>query len=201
VAIESAVRRPARMYITNISSGETVHAQFNPTEFQEALEVNWARQTVPGLSHQPLQFVHTSNSKFTIDLYFNAQDGTSESGTSQATGPDFVTKLAPIGGLAQRLNQIHDTRRFLQSLCYPRRGAATVFAGGPPRVLFVWPQVVSLQCILTGLSFRYTRFNIDGTPVEFTASVSLEEIRDVRLLSEEVRQNGTQRSGVAPKGV
>ena len=59
---------------------------------------------------------------------------------------------------------------------------------------------MSLTCVVTALSFKYGRFNLDGTPVQFTAKVALEEVRDVRLLSEDVLQDGTQRSGAAPGG-
>ena len=176
MAIDVAARKPARMSIANIATGESVDAQFNPTDFEEALEVNWARQTVPGLSHQPLQFVNTGNAKFTLELNFEVQDPTTD------------------------LERIHLARRFLQSLCYPRRGAEDVVGGGPPRALFVWPGVISLTCVLTALSFKYGRFNLDGVPVQFTAKVTLEEIRDVRLLSEDVLADGTQRSGAAPGG-
>jgi hypothetical protein len=176
MGIETSGQTPARMSIANVSSGDSIDAQFNPTEFEEALEVNWARQTVPGLSHQPLQFVQTGNTKFTLELNFEAQDPTTD------------------------LDTIQYARRFLQSLCYPRRGAADVIGGGPPRVLFVWPNVISLTCVITALSFKYGRFNLEGTPVQFTAKLTLEEIRDVRLLSEDVLQDGTQRSGAAPEG-
>ena len=176
MALEVAAQTPARMSIANVSSGESIEAQFNPTELEEALEVNWARQTVPGLSHQPLQFVNTGNLKFTLELQFEAQN----------TATDVDRNL--------------QARRFLQSLCYPRRGAANVIGGGPPRVLFVWPTFVSLTCVIASLSFKYSRFNLAGTPVQFTAKVALEEIRDVRLLSEEVLANGTQRSGAGNGG-
>ena len=128
MGIEVAGRAPARMSIANVSTGESVDAQFNPTEFEEALEVNWARQTVPGLSHQPMQFVNTGNTKFTLELNFEAQDPTTD------------------------LEQILHARRFLLSLCYPRRGATTVAGGGPPRALFVWPTIVSLTCAITALT-------------------------------------------------
>lgn len=176
MALDVAARKPARMSIANVATGESVDAQFNPTDFEEALEVNWARQTVPGLSHQPLQFVNTGNAKFTLELNFEVQDPTTD------------------------LERIHLARRFLQSLCYPRRGAEDVVGGGPPRALFVWPGVISLTCVLTALSFKYGRFNLDGMPVQFTAKVTLEEIRDVRLFSEDVLADGTQRSGAAPGG-
>jgi len=171
MGLEVAGRRPARMAIVNVATGESVEAQFNPTELEEALEVTWARQTVPGLSHQPLQYVHTGNARFTLELHFEVQDPTTS------------------------LEQLHRARRFLQSLCYPRRGAEDVASGGPPRALFVWPGVISLTCVVTGLSFRYSRFNLDGVPVQFTAKVALEEIRDVRLTADEVLADGTRRSG------
>lgn len=176
MALEVASQRPARMSIANLSTGESVEAQFNPTEFEEALEVNWARQTVPGLSHQPLQFVNTGNVKFSLELNFEAQDPTTN------------------------IEQLNRSRRFLQSLCYPKRNAEDVIGGGPPRALFVWPGVVSLNCVVAALSLRYGRFNLEGAPIQFTAKLTLEEIRDVRLLSEEVLADGSQRSGAAPGG-
>ena len=176
MALDVAGQAPARMSIANVSTGDSVEAQFNPTELEEALEVNWARQTVPGLSHQPLQFVNTGNVKFTLELNFEAQDPTAD------------------------LAQILGARRFLQSLCYPRRGATDVIGGGPPRALFVWPTFVSLTCVITTLTFKYSRFNLAGTPTQFTAKLGLEEIRDVRLLSEDVLASGTQRSGAGNWG-
>jgi hypothetical protein len=176
MSLDVAGQTPARMSIANVSTGDSIEAQFNPTEFEEVIEVNWARQTVPGLSHQPLQFVNTGNTKFTLELNFEAQDATTS------------------------LDGIHYSRRFLQSLCYPRRGAEDVVGGGPPRALFVWPSVISLTCVVTALSFKYGRFNLNGAPIQFTAKVTLEEIRDVRLLSEDVLADGTQRSGSAREG-
>jgi hypothetical protein len=176
VALEAVSQVPARMSLANISTGESIDAQFNPTELEEALEVNWARQVVPGLSHQPLQYVHTGNDKFTLELYFDALDPTTD------------------------LAHIQHARRFLQSLCYARRGAQSLVGGAPPRVLFVWPTVVSLTTVITALSFKYSRFNLAGTPIQFTTKVTLEEIRDVRLVAEDVLANGTQRSGAGSGG-
>ena len=42
----------ARMYLINLATGIERTAQFNPTEFSRTLEVEYARQTVPGLSHK-----------------------------------------------------------------------------------------------------------------------------------------------------
>ena len=175
MTLDVASQRPARVSIANVSTGESIEAQFNPSELEESLEVNWARQTVPGLSHQPMQFIHTGNVKFTVELQFVATD---------------VSELA----------ELMHARRFLQSLCYPRRGASDVTGGGPPRALFVWPTLVSLTCVITTLNFKYSHFNIAGAPVQFTAKLTLEEIRDVRLTSDEVLVSGTQRSGAGNAG-
>ena len=174
MGLEVSSQRPARMSIANMTTGDSIEAQFNPTEFEETLEVNWARLTVPGLSHQPLQFINTGNAKFSLELYFDA------------TGLESDSFALP--------------RRFLQSLCYPKRGAQDVIGGGPPRALFIWPEIISLSCVLTGLSFKHKRFNVDGAPSQYTAKLSLEEIRDVRLLSEDVLANGTARSGAGREG-
>jgi len=175
MTLDVAGRRPALMSVANVATGESIEAQFNPSEFEESLEVNWARLAVPGLSHQPLQFVNTGNVKFTVELAFAATD---------------------INDLAELLR----ARRFLQSLCYPRRGASDVAGGGPPRALFIWPTLVSLTCVVTSLSFKYSRFNLASSPVQFTAKLALEEIRDVRITSDEVLVTGTQRSGAGNAG-
>ena len=175
MGIETSGRRPGRLSISNLSTGQSIEAQFNPTGLEESLEVNWARHTVPGLSHQPMHFVNTGNTKLTLELNFDVQDGTSA------------------------LNDLYASKRFLQSLCYPRANASNVATGGPPRALFVWPGAISLTCVIGSLSFRYGRFNVEGTPVQFTARVTLEEIRDVRLTSEDVLRDGSRRSARAPE--
>ena len=174
MSLQIAARRPARMIIVNVTSGAFIEAQFNPTEFTEALQVNYARQTIPGLSHQRLQYVNTNNVRIPLALELEALDP------------------------ASSLDDVLSAKRFLQHLCYPRRGAQDVVGGGPPRVLFIWPQTISLNCVVTDLSFTYQRFNGEGAPVQITANVTLEEIRDVRLPSEDVLVDGSQRSGTAP---
>lgn len=163
----------ARMYIAAFggNAAEIVVAQFNPTELEEQIEVNYARQTVPGLSHQVLQYINTNNVRFTFELYFHAGNGS----------------------LAANL----EARRRLESFCYPNADGHDVAEGGPPKVLFVWPNVVSILAVISSLEFKYTQFNNKGTPIAWTCRVALEEYREVRLLSDEVAELGTQR---APRG-
>ena len=166
---EAVTTAPQRMTITSLSDPRAVMTpQFNPTEFTEAISVNYSRTTVPGLSHEQLQYVATTNDKFSLDLFYDAD-------TQERADRNMVD------------------RKFLISLCYPRRPVGDLLIGGPPRLLFLWPGFISLTCVLTQLSFQYQRFAPSGIPIEFTASVTLEEIRDLRLIQDDVLENGTVR--------
>lgn len=161
---------PAKMSIVNLVTSEQMDAQFNPTEFEETVGAQFARLNVQGLSHQVTQFSYTENVKITFTLFFISVDG----------GP-FTQKA------------IERSRRFLMSLCYPRKTAGTVRSGGAPRALFVWPNLVSLTCFVTNVKFSYRRFNFRGKLVDYSAQIALEEVRDALITSEEVFQVGTER--------
>jgi hypothetical protein len=165
----------AKMYLVNLHTGIERAVQFNPTEFTRNLEVEYARQTVPGLSHKVMQYVSTNNTTFEMELFFDADN-------------------------RQQILENLATRRFIESMCYPR-GVDSIINGGPPRVLFVWPTFISLTTLITAMSETYTKFASDGTPLGFTIAITLEEVRNVRLLSEDVLSQGLQRSGLAPTNV
>lgn len=172
----SLAQKPERMYFQDLRTLEILTAQYNPTELEEALGVEWARLSPPGFSHKHLQYVGTENLTYTFDLIFDAAvEGTS-------------------------LTDILRARRFLMSLCYARRGAQNVREGQAPRFLFVWPTLVSLTAVISGaLTFKHETFNVRGTPTRFSVKMKLEEIRDVRLYSEDVRDEGTERIAKLPK--
>lgn len=168
-----AVAQPTRMTIGNLRTGETQEVFFNPTELQKQLSVNWTRQRVPGLPHEPLQYQNTSNLQVTLELYCQATDR------------------------AEDADLIDDFERFLMSLCYPSASADSIATGAPPRVLVVWPNVMSFQAVVAGnVQFRHTQFATDGRSLRYTATLPLEEIRDFRLTSEDVRRQGTRRAPV-----
>jgi hypothetical protein len=156
------VNDSARVTLANVRTGESIEAQFNPTALEESLAVNYAKQVVPGLSHEVLQFTNVGNHSFRLQLYFRAMDRYD----------------------AERLLYV---RRFLYSLCYPSAGAEDVAGGGPPRVLVIWPNALSLVCVVTNLAFNHQQFSANGMSRVYSCDVSLEEISDCRITSEEVR--------------
>lgn len=173
MTFSDAMRRPPRMSITNISSGVTLEMQFNPEQFQENVTANYNEQTVPGLSHQVLQFSHTSNEGFSFDLHYIAYS-------------------------VDEMDEIHRARRFLKSLCFPSAGADTVQGGAPPRVLLVWPRMLSLSCVMRSVSLTHVLFNRQARSRQFGAQVQLQEIRDFRITSEEVYSDNQLRYGMVP---
>jgi hypothetical protein len=169
--------KPARMSLTSMNTGQTMKAQFNPTEFEESLEAHWGKLAVLGLSHMPQQYQYTDNHAFSIELAFRAYDGPHN-----------------------KQQQILAMRRFLFSLMYSSRGnvgadSSEGAGGAPTRVLFVWPTLVSLTATIKKIKIKHSLFSPAATPTQFAATVDLEEIRDVRLYAEDVLQMGTQRSG------
>jgi len=140
---------------------------FNPTQLSEGVHVNWNRLAVLGLSHQVLQYQGTGNRQlwgveFYLDRFFAAE---------QPTDVDIL-----------------DFRAFLRALTVPPEGSQGVVDTCPPRVLFIWPQVVTLECVVGSVEFQYQQFGSDGTVLVYTAKVAFEEIPDTRVTSEALRR-------------
>lgn len=173
---DAYARRPARMSLVNLASGIVLEAQFNPSELTEKLSVNYTKLAVKGLSHKPLQYEGTENHAFEFELAYRAFDRD-----------------------GNKLGDCMNARRFLLAACYSRRAAASVLTGAPPRLLFIWPTLVSLTAKVMSVEFKHTMFNQSGTPTQFSARLTLEEIRDTRLFSDDVQFDGTIRSGDAAR--
>ena len=164
MSLDAALARAPRCLLVNVTSGESLECLFNPTHVTEKLQVNWNRLAVPGLSHQVLQFQSTANRQlsgveFYLDRFFAAEQ------------PGDVNIL--------------DFRAFLRALTVPPEGVA---ATAPPRVLLIWPSVVTVECVVASVEFQYKQLAVDGLVLVYTASVSFEEILDTRVTSEELRE-------------
>lgn len=163
MTLQSAVVRPARCALANVRTGQSVECLFNPPQLLEKVQVNWSRLGVLGLSHEVLQYQSTGNRgfgalEFYVDRFF-----------ARGASPD-----AEVLAFAE----------FMRGLTRPPRDAADVASGAPPRVLFVWPNVLTVEAVVTDLELRFTDFAVDGSVLVYTASCSLEEILDVRYAAD-----------------
>ena len=164
--IELAMVRPPRCVLVNVTSGESMECLFNPTQLTEKVQVNWSRLAVPGLSHQVLQFQSTANRslagvEFYLDRFF---------ATEQPGEPDIM-----------------EFRSFIRALTVPPSGTEGVVDTAPPRTLFIWPEVITVETVVTDVEFQYRQVAIDGRVLVYAATVTFEEILDVRVTSEERR--------------
>lgn len=163
-------RRPPRMSITNVVTTDTLEAQYNPETLEETFGANYAKLTVPGLSHQVKHFVHTDDVPYSFELFEHALE-------SGHTNADAVSRMK-------------EARRFLRALTHPWR-AEGIKRGGAPRALFIWPNLISLTCVLTKCTIKHATFNSLNEPVLWRANVTLEEIRDEFVSMEDILENGT----------
>lgn len=167
MGIEQAVARPPRCFLVNVTTAESMDCLFNPTQLAEKVQVNWSRLQVPGLSHQVLQFQGTGNRQLSsVEFYLDKVFAAEQPGDAD----------------------VMEFRRFLRALTVPPEGTEGVPATAPPRVLFIWPGVLSIEAVLTDVEFQYRQFGSDGAVLVYAASCTFEEILDTRVTSEQLRQ-------------
>ncbi len=159
------------MTLVNMVNNQALDVQFQPEDFEENIGVTYAELTVPGLSHKILQYINTENVKYAFTLNYHSRGA--GNGTAQ-------------------FKRLMQARQFLYALTHPSAG--TTRSGGAPRALFIWPNLISLSCVVRNMGFKYTAFNKQRTPIAFSAKVDLTEIRDVHVTMEEVFEQGTIRS-------
>lgn len=175
MSLKNVAARPPRCVLVNMATGEEKECLFNPEQLAERVQVNWGRAAVQGLSHQPLQYGGTSNRvlpglEFYLDKIFAAE---------VHHDPDIL-----------------DFRHFLMAFTVARAGSDTVAHNAPPRLLFIWPGVLTVECVVLSVEFRYSSFAADGGVLRYTAGVELEEVLDERVTSEDLRRGGAVTLGV-----
>lgn len=169
--------RPPRAALVNLATNETLRFLFNPQTFEEKIEPIYAKQAPVGLSHQRLQYTGTQNNIIPIELYLSQLHQDALTGTAGST-PTILEQKA-----------------WLQSLCYPAE-ISDVGYGGPPRVLFVWPQVIRLQGRIKSASFLHREFsNRSLATIQMVAKLEFEEDADSRKTMEDVKVSGTVQAG------
>lgn len=170
-------QKPLKMAITNLVTTDTIRPQYNPEIVKEELSAVWTSLAVPGLSHPRKQFIHTEAYTINLTLMFNA-----------------------IGKSPEQQAENLYARRFIMAAMTPRAGAGSVATGGAPRLLFVWPGMISITCNIAKASFEHRTFNWLGPSTVFTAEVSIEEVRSRLYTMEEVLSQGTERSSTSEEG-
>jgi len=135
-----------KITLLNLETDELFEVPIRPDALTEQVEVGYSRGQIIGLTHQPLQYVNTGNRKLP-SIAFNVDQ--------HFAGED---------------EDIMQLRHFLMAATVEEDGA-----GGPARITFVWPGVITFTGVITNLSVTHERFGDEGGVTGYTATVSVEE--------------------------
>jgi hypothetical protein len=198
-------KKPPKLTLTSLSllTAERLTAQFNPTQLDIAIKAVYNKVVIPGNSHELMQFSHTTNLSLKFDLFFNVTNPSRSVKTEaekQAGNRAFVANTAFAYPSAVEKFTVDDRRAaeaFLLAHVTPQAATRGIRLAAPSGLLVVWPNYLSFEAALTDLSFKPTRFNSSGQPVDLTVSVQMEELRDVRFTADDVIFQDFDRAGKA----
>jgi hypothetical protein len=139
----------SKLKITVEHTGESFDALFNPEEYTLNKDVNFASQTIPGLSSPLLQFVNGNLRTLEMELFFDTWDTPTlpKQDVRGLTGP--VTRLMDID------SDLH----------------------APPVVRVSWASL-QFRGVLARASQRFIMFSADGVPVRARLNVTFNEYVD-----------------------
>lgn len=168
--------------ITNTVSGECVEVMFNPEEYTVSSDVNFAQQTVPGLSAPVIQFVsgnmQTLEMELLIDTY-EAHGGDTVTASGGDTGPGSSERVRSVNAAGE------DVRLHTRKITDLMNIDPTTHA--PPVLLFTWGSF-AFSCVLARTSQRFVMFRSDGIPVRARLQVTFNEIRNLELEAKEIKR-------------
>jgi hypothetical protein len=143
-------QRGPRLVLVNVVTGERLTASAHPPSFGWTTAVSWPRHEVPGRIGSPLQYGLTQNAQVqALELTFDRRLPESDGGTADLPA----------------------AQKFLGSLTTP-----TPVTKAPPRVLLVWPNLVTFEAVVTSVTYEHREIAVDGRPLLLVATLSLEGV-------------------------
>jgi hypothetical protein len=165
-----------------------ISAMFNPSEMSRSIKVGYAELKVPGTSAPIINYVGTEAQvvKFTLffDAYYNVHADEKGRGTLQND----------LDAIARGVAEVRAAQNFLEAVCYPRESNTQDAAdGAPPRLLFSWPGVLAIRCVMTDLELKDQFHAPTGEVLRFTADVTLREVPMAPITFDHVISAGPRR--------
>jgi nucleoid-associated protein YgaU len=145
---------PEKAQIRNLETNAVIKCMFNPTEYATKKSVNWSAKPVLQNDVPEAQFGGGQGRTLTMKLFFDAAF-------------DLDRDLLRTRQELEQLTVILDKTRNKET-----------DQGRPPFCLFTWGTVWEFKAVVTQLDLQYTLFKADGTPLRFTANMTLMEIVD-----------------------
>jgi hypothetical protein len=152
---------------------------FNPEEYTQTKDINYAHAGVPGLNSPILQFVHGNTQTLEMELFLDTYEAHNDGNTLLNRGREDVRIF---------------TRRITDLMIVNPETHA------PPVVLFMWPPSLSFECVVTRVSQRFIMFLPDGTPVRARLQVAFSEYQNPELAAQRQKNQTADYSKVHVAG-
>jgi len=136
--------------ITNTVTGNKIPVMFNPTEYTQSQDINYAQAAIPGLIQPLLQFVNGNVSTLEMELFLDTNEA------AQVNGKTIVSAGSDVRKLSQQITNLMTID-------------STTHA--PPVLVFTWSSL-SFTCVLAKASQKFVMFLSDGTPVRARLQVT-----------------------------
>jgi hypothetical protein len=152
--------------ITNTVTGVKIPVQFNPEEYTQNREINYAQAAIPGLSAPILQFVNGNMQTLELELFLDSYEehrvGNTVVNAAQSDVRDLTAKITDLMAIQPTTH-------------------------APPVLLFTWAKL-AFTCVLARASQRFVMFLPDGTPVRARLNVTFNEYRNADLEAKEIKR-------------
>lgn len=152
--------------ITNTVTRDDIPVLFNPEEYTVSKDINYAQQSVPGLSAPITQFVSGNLQTLEMELFLDTLE-------ENRAGTRIFNQAG---------DDVRDLTRKITDLM--NIDAST---HAPPILIFTWASL-SFTCVLARASQRFTMFKPDGTPVRARLQVTFNEFRNIDLEAKEIKR-------------
>jgi nucleoid-associated protein YgaU len=152
--------------ITNTVTGVKIPVQFNPEEYTQSREINYAQAAIPGLSAPILQFVSGNMQTLEMELFLDSYE-------EHKVGTTVVNKAqSDVRLLSRKVTELMTIERTTHA---------------PPVLLFSWA-TLTFTCVLARATQRFVMFLPDGTPVRARLNVTFNEYRNADLEAKEIKR-------------
>ena len=152
--------------ITNTVTGVKIPVQFNPEEYTQNREINYAQAAIPGLSAPILQFVNGNMQTLEMELFLDSYEehrvGSTVVNQAQSDVRELTGKITSLMAIQPKTH-------------------------APPVLLFTWAKL-AFTCVLARASQRFVMFLPDGTPVRARLTVTFNEYRNADLEAKEIKR-------------
>ncbi len=141
-------RKPEKATIRNLEDNKEFEVMFNPAEYSLSKSNSWTQVSIRESNVPRTYFSGGDPTELTVELFFD----TYEKGEDVR---DYTQKVINL----TKVSEFKDGFR-------------------PPRCMFSWGKVFNFPSVITSLSYKYTLFREDGTPVRATMSLTFREAAD-----------------------